>query len=131
MLLLALLAGSFTNAACISSPGFEGCATGQAVAQAAATSQLRPGLCELLYGQTGLLYACLHLEGALGPACMDLSLVRQGLVGQIVAAGRQAALAGGEEHQRFGLMFAWHDSNYLGGQSPDSAPAGTVDLCSI
>lgn len=88
----------------------------QAVADSATASWLPSGQCELLYGNAGLLYAGLFLQQSLGGSSPHLAAVRQKLVTEILAAGLHKAQHGSPEHQMFGLMWSWHDTEYLGGR---------------
>ena len=76
--------------------------------------QLPPDDCELLYGRAGYLHACLVARQAAGAACVpDAVIVRTAMA--IIDSGAAAADAAGPAFaQKWGLLFRWKGTDYLG-----------------
>jgi hypothetical protein len=88
-------------------------AAARLVAMEADVARLPRGECELLYGRAGYLHACLLARTA-APAAVPASLLAR-TAGDILAAGAADADARGAAFARkWGLLFTWHGSDYLG-----------------
>lgn len=71
--------------------------------------------CELLYGRAGYLHACLVARTASGGSAAALDAVIVRTVEAIVAAGTASADEQGPAvAEHWGLLYTWHDAEYLG-----------------
>ncbi|XP_014222845.1 lanC-like protein 1 [Trichogramma pretiosum] len=66
---------------------------------------------ELLYGRVGYLYSLLFVNKHISPAPIEENLIKQ-VISCILNSGKKYASARGFKSS---LMYAWHDSEYLGG----------------
>ena len=80
-----------------------------------AAMRLPPDDCELLYGRAGYLHACLVARAAAGAAAVPDAVLSR-TADAILAAGAAAADARGADFAaRWGLLYSWHGTAYLGG----------------
>lgn len=72
--------------------------------------------CEILYGRCGYLHALLFARKYVGPTPGSQKLIKQ-LLQQIVEEGQRGAaqLRSMDPSSKWGLMWSWHGSYYLGG----------------
>jgi hypothetical protein len=108
-----LLALRACVAAAAGRAGDAAAAAARLAALEADVARLPRGDCELLYGRAGYLHACLLARSA-SPASIPPSLLAR-TAADILAAGASAADARGAAFAlKWGLLFTWHGSEYLG-----------------